>query len=77
MRIVAFASALPDGWLLVGQSDHFADGYLCLIPLEYQRTLWPQYPECLYETGADIVRPRLFIQRAILLFHLGIFADPI
>ena len=77
MRLVAFASALPDGWLLVGQSDHFADGYLCFVPFEYQRAVWPQHPECFCEACADIVWPRLLIQSAILLFHPGIFADPI
>jgi|SRR5471030_287832 len=75
MSLVAFPRTLPDRRFLVSQHDNLADWYLRFVPFEYQRAVWPQDPECLAETGANVLPPRRFIQRSIFLPHPAIYAS--
>lgn len=55
---VIFPGTLTNDWFYIRQRQNTANWNLSFVPFENEYTVWPQYSECLFETGAQVRTPR-------------------
>ncbi|SAE27709.1 Uncharacterised protein [Enterobacter cloacae] len=71
MGFVIFPGTLTNDWFYIRQRQNLANWNLSFVPFENEYTVWPQYSECLFETGAQVRTPRFFVQSPVFFTHPG------